>query len=127
MKLRAQHKEILERLKHSPKKSKDFTHKDTTISHLGFHYTRYLSEMEQVGYVVCIPQHGEEIWHITEHGRNALSDKKTPVKKRIAAGTTYGLYDGRELTRTCMRDGAYDFLQHPSRMDNSFIKPRGAL
>src|SRR5512142_2694031 len=83
-------------------------------------------EMAQAGLVVVISQHGEDFWHITEHGRKAMEAPKVATTRKVVAGTTVGFYDGKELTRTCQRPGAYDFLQYPSLMGDKRIF-RGAL
>lgn len=125
MKLRNVHKEMLKRLQHGPKSNRHFTHGDVS-SQLGFHHQRYLSELEQNGMVVVISQHGEDMWHITNAGRRAIETYR-PVPKgtiRIAAGTTDGFYDGQELTQTCLRPGAYDYLRYPSLFDNRRVYPK---
>lgn len=116
MKIGHTQRELLKRLLNGPKGLQFFSHGDTGNSQLGFHFTRYLPQMAQKGLVVEIG----ELWHITQAGREFLAEK--PVKKvKVAAGTTEGSYDGKELTRTCMRPGAYDFLQYPSLMGNERI------
>jgi hypothetical protein len=126
MKLRNAHKDMLKRLAYGPKSTRSFTHGDTGNSQLSVHFHRYLDEMAQAGLVVVISQHGEDLWHITEHGRKELEAPKLASTRKIVAGTTQGFYDGKELTRTCMRPGAYDFLQYPSLMGDERTY-RGAL
>jgi uncharacterized Rossmann fold enzyme len=126
MKLRNAHKDLLKRLTFGPKSTKSFTHGDSGNSQLGVHFQRYLDEMAQQGLVVVISQHGEDMWHITEHGRKNLDAPKVATTRKIVAGTTVGDYDGRELTRTCQRPGAYDFLAYPSLMGDERIY-RGVL
>ena len=84
--------------------------------------------MEQHGLVVSIESKGDIVWHITNHGRVAIEGKKfKPSKDRICAGTTVGLYDGKELTRTCLRQGAYDYMDCQSLIGGKMVPFRGAL
>lgn len=125
MKLRPAHRDLLKRLMHSPTHTKTFTHGDSVNSHLGFHYQRYFEEMAQSGFVVCIPERGDDWWHITEHGRKAMAEKPTvAATRKIVAGTSEGTYEGRELTQTCQRPGAYDFLKYPSLHMDKLYFPR---
>lgn len=123
MKLGHSHRELLKRLTAGPRDTHFFTHGDNLNSQLGFHFTKYLPQMAQKGLVVEI----EDLWHITQAGRDFLEEK--PAKKnkeRISAGTTVGTYDGHELTETCLRPGAYDYKKYPSLMGNNRVFQRGA-
>lgn len=122
MKLGHSHRELLKRLTNGPKSTLFFTHGDNTNSQMSFHYHRYLPEMAQKGLVVEI----QDLWHITQAGRDFLEQK--PVKKvleRIAAGTTKGTYDGKEMGETCLRPGAYDYKKYPSLMGGVRVFQRG--
>jgi len=127
MNLKNHHKDLLNRLTYSSRNHKSFTHGDVN-SQLSIHYDRYLREMEQHGLVVSIESHGDTVWHITNHGRIAIEGKKfKPAKDRICAGTSTGSYDGKELTRTCLRPGAYDYMDCPSLMAGYTRPFRGAV
>ena len=82
MKLRNAHKDMLKRLAYGPKSTRSFTHGDTGNSQLSVHFQRYLEEMAQAGLVVVISQHGEDLWHITEHGRKAMEAPKVHCQGR---------------------------------------------
>jgi hypothetical protein len=43
----------------------------------------------------------------------------------ITATTTKGTYDGRELTRTCLRPGAYDAYNKPSLIGDKRLPHMG--
>jgi hypothetical protein len=125
--LKNSHKELLNRLTYGPRNHKSFTHGDMN-SQLSIHYDRYLREMEQHGLVISIESHGDITWHVTNHGRIAIEGKKfKPAKDRICAGSMGGSYDGKELTRTCLRPGAYDYMDCPSLMAGYTRPFRGAL
>lgn len=126
MTLRNAYKDLLKRLENGPKTTKHFTHNSTDHSHMSVHFERYLFEMERIGLVVAIEKNNDILWHISEHGRKALANKPvlTPVRK-IVAGTSEGIYDGKELLNTCMRPGAYDFLKYPSKFDQRLVYPKG--
>lgn len=125
--LKNHHKDLLNRLSYGSRNHKSFTHGDVN-SQLSIHYDRYLREMEQHGFVVSIESKGDIVWHITNHGRVAIEGKKfKPTKDRICAGTTVGLYDGKELTRTCLRQGAYDYMDCQSLIGGKMVPFRGAL
>lgn len=127
MNLKNHHKDLLNRLTYSSRNHKSFTHGDVN-SQLSIHYDRYLREMEQHGLVVSIESRGDIVWHITNHGRLAIEGKKfKPSKDKICAGTTTGTYDGKELTRTCLRPGAYDYMDCPSLMAGYTRPFRGAV
>ena len=125
--LKNHHKDLLNRLSYGSRNHKSFTHGDVN-SQLSIHYDRYLREMEQHGLVVSIESKGDIVWHITNHGRVAIEGKKfKPSKDRICAGTTVGLYDGKELTRTCLRKGAYDYMDCQSLIGGKMVPFHGAL
>jgi hypothetical protein len=120
MQLRIHQLNILKRLEKGPRTLKSFSHNDQS-AHLSVHFERYLAELQAAGYVVEI----QELWHLTHSGYAAVAEKqqKKVFVDRICAGTTEGFYDGKELTRTCMRPGAYDFLEYPSLMgDKRFYR-----
>lgn len=123
MLLRAHHLNILKRLEKGPRTLKSFSHNDTS-AHLSVHFERYLAELQASGHVVEI----QENWHLTHSGYSVINQdlivrRKSPMAEKICAGTTEGFYDGKELTRTCMRPGAYDFLEYPSLMgDKRFYR-----
>lgn len=120
--LKNNHRELLKRLTFGAKNHKSFTHGDVS-SHRAFHFDRYLKEMEQHGLVVSMESKGDVIWHITNAGRSAIEGHKfKPSKDRIANGTTRDLYDGAELKQTCLRPGAYDFMDCPSMIQGD-LKP----
>lgn len=125
--LKSNHRSLLKRLTFKPMSHKSFTHGDIS-SQLGFHFARYLEQMEQHGLVVGIEKQGDVVWHITNAGRAAIEGHKfKPSKDRIAAGTTVGTYDGAELRQTCLRPGAYDFMQCPSMIQGELKPYHGAI
>ena len=69
--LKNNHRELLKRLTFGAKSHKSFTHGDVN-SHLGFHFDRYLKEMEQHGLVLSMESKGDVVWHITNAGRSAI-------------------------------------------------------
>jgi hypothetical protein len=125
--LKNHHKDLLNRLTYSSRNHKSFTHGDVN-SQFSIHYERYLRELEQHGFVISIESKGDTVWHITNHGRIAIEGKTfKPSKDRICAGSMGGTYDGKELTRTCLRPGAYDYMDCPSLMAGYTRPFRGAL
>lgn len=125
MKLRQPHRDMLKRLENGPKTTKHFTHNSAEQSHMAVHFERYLFEMERIGLVVAIEKNNDILWHISEHGRKALAEKpKLTPPRKLVAGTVEGIYDGRELTMTCHRPGAYDFLSYPSKFNDRLSYPR---
>ena len=125
--LKHHHQDLLNRLTYSSRNHKSFTHGDVN-SQLSIHYDRYLREMEQHGLVISNESKGDIVWHITNHGRIAIEGKIfKPAKDRICAGCMGGTYDGKELTRTCLRSGAYDYMDCPSLMAGYTHPFRGAL
>lgn len=125
--LKNHHRDMLKRLTFGPRKHKSFTHGDVS-SQLGFHFDRYLTEMEQHGLVISVEERGDITWHITNHGRAAIEGHKfKPTKDRIANGTSKGLYNGAELKQTCLRPGAYDFMACPSMIQGQLKPYHGAI
>ena len=125
--LKSNHCNLLKRLTFKPMSHKSFTHGDIS-SQLGFHFARYLEQMEQHGLVISIEKQGDVVWHITNSGREAIEGHKfKPSKDRIANGNTVGTYDGAELRQTCLRPGAYDFMQCPSMIQGELKPYHGAI
>ena len=124
MELKLGHKTILTRLEHSACSLKDFTHATQAVGNQGYHYERYLSDLENYGYVVLI----EDYYHITGFGVAKLAEKKVKVTtNKISAGTTVEIYDGADLKRSCNRLGCYDFLKYPSKLGDNLVYPRVSL
>ena len=121
MELKLGHKTILTRLEHSACSLKDFTHATQAVGNQGYHYERYLSDLENYGYVVLIGDY----YHITGFGVAKLAEKKVKVTtNKISAGTTVEIYDGADLKRSCNRLGCYDFLKYPSKLGDNLVYPR---
>ena len=122
MELKFAHKNILKRLEHSSCSVKDFTHSTLAVGNQGFHYERYLNELQNFGFAVEIG----DVWHITGFGVAKLAEKKSPqmAQSRLSAGTTEGSYDGADLRRNCMREGCYDFLKYPSKFGDNCVYPK---
>ena len=124
MELKLGHKTILTRLEHSACSLKDFTHATQAVGNQGYHYERYLSDLENYGYVVLIGDY----YHITGFGVAKLAEKKVKVTtNKISAGTTVEIYDGADLKRSCNRLGCYDFLKYPSKLGDNLVYPRVSL
>ena len=124
MELKLGHKTILTRLEHSACSLKDFTHATQAVGNQGYHYERYLSDLENYGYVVLIGDY----YHITGFGVAKLAEKKVKVTtNKISAGTTVEIYDGVDLKRSCNRFGCYDFLKYPSKLGDNLVYPRVSL
>lgn len=51
------------------------------------------------------------------------TQSETPIKN----STTTGPYDGRELTRTCLRPGAYDAYDKPSLFGSNLKPHKGGM
>jgi hypothetical protein len=127
MNLKHHHKSLLNRLTYSPRNHKSFTHGDVN-SQFSIHYERYLREMEQHGLVISLEAQGDTVWHITNTGRSAIEGETfKSAKDRICAGTSIGAYTGQELTRTCLRPGAYDYMDCKSLIGGNMVDFRGAL
>lgn len=122
MELKLGHTTILKRLEHSSCSLKDFTHATQAVGNQGYHYERYLNDLENYGYVVLIGDY----YHITGFGVAKLEERKRPrpVATKISAGTTTELYDGADLKKNCHREGAYDFLKYPSKLGDNLVFPR---
>ena len=121
MELKQQHISILKRLAHGASSLKRFTDKDTEVGNQGFHYLRYLNDLQNFGYALEIA----ETWHITGFGVAKLAEQTPRVSKdRVAAGTTKELYDGVDLKQSGIREGAFDFLKYPSKFGDNLIFPR---
>ena len=124
MELKLGHKTILTRLEHSACSLKDFTHATQAVGNQGYHYERYLSDLENYGYVVLIGDY----YHITGFGVAKLAEKKVSTRAtKISAGTTVEIYDGADLKRSCNRFGCYDFLKYPSKLGDNLVYPRVSL
>lgn len=121
MELKLGHKTILTRLEHSACSLKDFTHATQAVGNQGYHYERYLSDLENYGYVVLIGDY----YHITGFGVAKLAEKRTAIKAtKVSAGTTTEIYDGADLKRSCNRLGCYDFLKYPSKLGDHLSFPK---
>ena len=121
MELKLGHKTILTRLEHSACSLKDFTHATQAVGNQGYHYERYLSDLENYGYVVLIGDY----YHITGFGVAKLAEKKVSTRTtKISAGTTAEIYDGADLKRSCNRFGCYDFLKYPSKLGDNLVYPK---
>lgn len=125
MELKLGHTSILKRLEHSSCSLKDFTHATQAVGNQGFHYERYLNDLENYGYVVLIGDY----YHVTGFGVAKLEEKKRPraVATKIATGTTSELYDGADLKQGNHRVGAFDFLKYPSKLGENLVYPRVSL
>ena len=121
MELKQQHISILKRLAHGASSLKRFTDKDTEVGNQGFHYLRYLNDLQNFGLALEI----DETWHITGFGVAKLAEQNPRVSKdRVAAGTTTETYDGADLNQSGIREGAFDFLNYPSKFGDNLVFPR---
>ena len=121
MEMKQQHYAILKRLQHGASSLKRFTDKDGEVGNQGFHYLRYLNDLQNFGYALEIA----ETWHITGFGVAKLAEQTPRVSKdRVAAGTTKELYDGADLKQSGIREGAFDFLKYPSKFGDNLVFPR---
>jgi len=121
MELKQQHISILKRLAHGASSLKRFTDKDTEVGNQGFHYLRYLNDLQNFGLALEI----DEVWHITGFGVAKLAEQTPRVNKdRVAAGTTTETYDGADLKQSGIREGAFDFLKYPSKFGDNLVYPR---
>jgi hypothetical protein len=124
MELKQQHISILKRLAHGASSLKRFTDKDTEVGNQGFHYLRYLNDLQNFGLALEIG----DVWHITGFGVAKLAEQKPRIaKERVAAGTTTETYDGADLKQSCIRVGASDFLKYPSKFGDNLVLPRVSL
>ena len=124
MEIKQQHYAILKRLAFGASSLKRFTDKDTEVGNQGFHYLRYLNDLQNFGYAVEIG----EVWHITGFGMAKLAEQKPRVaKERVAAGTTTETYDGADLKNGGNRVGASDFLKYPSKFGDNLVLPRVSI
>jgi hypothetical protein len=121
MEMKQQHYAILKRLQHGASSLKRFTDKDGEVGNQGFHYLRYLNDLQNFGYALEIG----DVWHITGFGVAKLAEQKPRIaKERVAAGTTKELYDGADLKQSGIREGAFDFLKYPSKFGDNLVFPR---
>ena len=121
MEMKQQHYAILKRLQHGASSLKRFTDKDTEVGNQGFHYLRYLNDLQNFGLALEIG----EVWHITGFGVAKLAEKiPKESKDRVAAGTTTETYDGADLKHGGNRVGASDFLKYPSKFGDNLVFPR---
>ena len=124
MEMKQQHYAILKRLQHGASSLKRFTDKDGEVGNQGFHYLRYLNDLQNFGYALEIG----DVWHITGFGVAKLAEQTPRVsKERVAAGTTTELYDGADLKQSGIREGAFDFLNYPSKFGDNLVYPRVSL
>jgi len=121
MEMKQQHYAILKRLQHGASSLKRFTDKDGEVGNQGFHYLRYLNDLQNFGYALEIG----DVWHITGFGVAKLAEQKPRIaKERVAAGTTTETYDGADLKHGGNRVGASDFLKYPSKFGDNLVLPR---
>ena len=121
MEMKQQHYAILKRLQHGASSLKRFTDKDGEVGNQGFHYLRYLNDLQNFGYALEIG----DVWHITGFGVAKLAEQKPRIaKERVAAGTTTEAYDGADLKQSGIREGAFDFLKYPSKFGDNLTYPR---
>ena len=124
MEMKQQHYAILKRLQFGASSLKRFTDKDTEVGNQGFHYLRYLNDLQNFGLALEIG----EVWHITGFGVAKLAEQTPRVSKdRVAAGTTTETYDGADLKQSGNRVGASDFLKYPSKFGDNLVMPRVSL
>ena len=124
MELKQGHMTILKRLEHSACSLKDFTHASQDVGNQGYHYARYLNDIENYGYAVLIGDY----YHITGFGVAKLKEKKSRlVATKISAGTTTEFYDGSDLKHGGNRVGATDFLKYPSKFGDNLVLPRVSI
>ncbi|NBR07763.1 MAG: hypothetical protein EBT92_18645 [Planctomycetes bacterium] len=124
MEMKQQHYAILKRLHHGASSLKRFTDKDAEVGNQGFHYLRYLNDLQNFGYALEIG----DVWHITGFGVAKLAEQKPRVAKdRVAAGTTTETYDGADLKHGGNRVGASDFLKYPSKFGDNLTFPRTSV
>ena len=124
MELKQQHYAILKRLQFGASSLKRFTDKDTEVGNQGFHYLRYLNDLQNFGLALEIG----EVWHITGFGVAKLAEQTPRVSKdRVAAGTTTETYDGADLKHGGNRVGASDFLKYPSKFGDNLTYPRTSV
>jgi hypothetical protein len=108
-------------LQHGASSLKRFTDKDGEVGNQGFHYLRYLNDLQNFGYALEIG----DVWHITGFGVAKLAEQKPRLaKERVAAGTTTETYDGADLKQSGIREGAFDFLKYPSKFGDNLVFPR---
>jgi hypothetical protein len=121
MELKQQHYAILKRLQYGASTLKRFTDKDTEVGNQGFHYLRYLNDLQNFGLALEIG----DTWHITGFGVAKLAEKiPKESKQRVAAGTIEETYDGADLKQSGIREGAFDFLKYPSKFGDNLVFPR---
>jgi hypothetical protein len=124
MELKQQHISILKRLAHGASSLKRFTDKDTEVGNQGFHYLRYLNDLQNFGLALEI----NETWHITGFGVAKLAEQTPRVNKdRVAAGTITETYDGADLKQSGIREGAFDFMKYPSKFGDNLTYPRTSV
>lgn len=124
MEMKQQHISILKRLAHGASSLKRFTDKDTEVGNQGFHYLRYLNDLQNFGYALEIG----DVWHITGFGVAKLAEQTPRVSKdRVATGTVEETYDGADLKQGNNRVGASDFLKYPSKFGDNLVMPRVSL
>ena len=126
MELKLGHTTILKRLEHSACSLKDFTHASQAVVNQGYHYEKYLNDLENWGYVLLIGDY----YRITGFGIAKLEEKRLmgrPIATKIATGTTKELYDGADLKQGGIREGAFDFLKHPSKFGDNLTYPRTSV
>jgi len=62
MEMKQQHYAILKRLHHGASSLKRFTDKDGEVGNQGFHYLRYLNDLQNFGYALEIRLAYHRVW-----------------------------------------------------------------
>ena len=57
----------------------------------------------------------------------AKTNPKTVPEVPIQNSTSRGIYDGKDLTRTCLRPGAYDAYDKPSLFGSNLKPHKGGM
>jgi hypothetical protein len=122
MELKQSHISLMKRLEHSSCSLHDFTHATQAVGNQVYHFEKYLSDLENYGYVILIGDY----YHLTGFGAAKLEEKRYPRPRatKISAGTTTEIYDGADLKQSCMRRGAYEFLKYPSKFGEYLVYPK---
>jgi len=124
MKLKQNHKAILKRLSNGPRTELEITTGQIDQTAHALHSIRNLNEAQAFGLCVKIG----DAWSLTNDGRKAIEAKEVEKEtKRICAMSTTEKYDGAELRQLGNRNGAYDFLNVPSRMHFGLVYRKDAV
>lgn len=124
MKLKQNHKAILKRLSNGPRTELEITTGQIDQTAHALHSIRYLNETQALGLCVKIG----DAWSLTNDGRKAIAENSNPAFKntRICGLSIKETYDGKELRQLGNRNGAYDFLNVPSRMHFGLVYRKDA-